>query len=234
MEALFDDAEGEVDDVLAPVLLVLREPVANAVVVGAEAQEEVLRVAQFRLGAVELAAAVGQVDRVEDVAAVVALVAAGVGVATDRAGALDITVEQEALLDRAVRELHARLVDVALLKQAEEHVLHHPCVVLGAGRGVEVPTNAESLPGIEELFVEVGGDFGRRLALLLRADGDWRSVLVAAGHHQHVVAGRAVVAGKDVSGQVGAGDLTDVKGAVAVRPGDAGKYLFGHMLRVKF
>ena len=66
-------------------------------------------------------------------------------------------------------------------------------------------------------------------AFLLRPDGDRRAVLVAAGDHEHVVAGRAVVAGEDVSGEVGAGDLTDVQGAVAVRPGDADEYLFGHI-----
>ena len=114
-----------------------------------------LRVAQFRLGAVELAAAVGEVDRVEDVAAVVALVAAGVGVAADGAGALDVAVEQEALLDCAVGQLHARLVDVALFEQASEDVLDHADVVLGAGGRVEVAADAEALPGVEELCVEL-------------------------------------------------------------------------------
>ena len=66
-------------------------------------------------------------------------------------------------------------------------------------------------------------------SLLLGADGDRRAVLVAAGDHEHVVAGGAVVASEDVGRQVGAGDLTDVEGAVGVGPGDGDEYLFGHM-----
>jgi len=74
----------------------------------------VFRVAEFGLGAVELAAAVGEVDRVEDVAAVIALVATSIRVAADRAGAFDVTVEEEAFFHGAIRKLHAPLVDIAL------------------------------------------------------------------------------------------------------------------------
>ena len=107
-------------------------------------------------------------------------------------------------------------------------------VVLGAGGREEVEADAEALPGLEELGVELGGDLARRAALLLGADGDRRAVLVAAGDHEDVVAGGAVVAGEDVGGQVGADDLTDVEGAVAVGPGDGDEYLFGHIVRVEF
>ena len=44
MEALFEDAEREIDDVLAPVGLVGRKPVFHAGVVFAEAKEEMLGV----------------------------------------------------------------------------------------------------------------------------------------------------------------------------------------------
>ena len=57
-------------------------------------------------------------------------------------------------------------------------------------------------------------------ALVVGADGDRRAVLVAAGHHQHVVAAHAVVAGEDVGRQVGAGDVAEVQRPVRVRPGD--------------
>ena len=51
------------------------------------------RVAKLGLGAVEFAAAISEVDGVENVTAVIALVAAGVGIAADGAGALDVAVE---------------------------------------------------------------------------------------------------------------------------------------------
>jgi len=84
---LLDNAEGEVDDVLTPVLLVCRQPISKAVVVNAKAEEKMFRVAKLGLGAVEFAAAISEVDGVENVTAVIALVAAGVGIAADGAGA---------------------------------------------------------------------------------------------------------------------------------------------------
>ena len=81
----------------------------------------------------------------------------------------------------------------------------------------------------EELGVELGCDLAGAAPFLLGADGDRRAVLVAAGDHEHVVACGAVVASEDVGGKVGADDLTDVEGAVAVGPGDGDEYFFGHM-----
>jgi len=45
-------------------------------------------------------------------------------------------------------------------------------------------------------------------------------VLVAAGDHKDLIAGRPVVAGKDIGREVGANDLADVQGSVGVGPGD--------------
>ena len=61
----------------------------------------------------------------------------------------------------------------------------------------------------------VGGN-----ALLVGADGDGRAVGVGAGHHQHLVALHPVVARENVGGQVTAGDVAHVEGAVGVGPGD--------------
>ena len=87
------------------------------------------------------------------------------------------------------------------LQQLEEHVLRDAGVVLRAGGGEEVEADPEALPGLEELRVELGGDLAGRAAFLLGADGDRGAVLVAAGDHEHVVAGGAVVAGEDVGGR---------------------------------
>ena len=61
-----------------------------------QVEEEVLGLDELRRLAVDPAARVDQVDGVELVAAVVALVAAGAVVAADRAGALDVAVGQGA------------------------------------------------------------------------------------------------------------------------------------------
>ena len=213
---------------MAPVLFVVLQPFAQRLVVGAEPVEEVVRRADLRRRAVELAARVLEVDRVEDVAAVVALVAARALEAADRARALDVAVEQEALLDGAVGQVHLALVDVADLQQLEEHVLGDARVVLRAGGREEVEADAEALPALEELGVEVRRHLGRGAAFFLGADGDRRAVLVGAGDHQDFVAGGAVVAGEDVRRQVGADYLADVQGAVSVRPGDPDKDTFRH------
>ena len=64
-----------------------------------------------------LAARVDQVGRVELVAAVVALVAARLGVPADRAGALDVAVRQGAAGRRADRGLRGLLDHVAVAVQ---------------------------------------------------------------------------------------------------------------------
>ena len=77
-----------------------------------------------------------------------------------------------------------------------------------------------SLPVAQELRVELVDDLLRRAALVVGADGDRRAVLVAAGHHQHVVARHAVIAREDVGRQIRAGDVAEVQRAVRVRPRD--------------
>ena len=66
--------------------------------------------AQFGGGAVDLGARVDQLVRVQQVAALVALVAAGIGVAADIAGAFHVAVGQEAFLAGGV-PLHFAVSD---------------------------------------------------------------------------------------------------------------------------
>jgi len=92
---------------------------------------------------VDLRHGVDQVGRVELVAAVVALVAARVRVAADRAGALDVAVGQRAAGgrgDRAERDLRE---DVPVLEQGQEHLLDDRVVVAGRGPGEQVIGHAE-------------------------------------------------------------------------------------------
>ena len=69
-----------------------------------------LGLAQFGRRAVDLGARIDQLGRVEQVAALVALVAARIGVAADIAGAFHVAVRQEAVLGRR-KPLHLAVGD---------------------------------------------------------------------------------------------------------------------------
>ena len=70
----------------------LLDPAAQRVGERGQVEEEMVRLPELRRRAVDLRARVDQVDRVELVAAVVALVAARLRVAADRARSLDVAV----------------------------------------------------------------------------------------------------------------------------------------------
>ena len=108
-----------------------------------QVEEEVLGLDELRRLAVDLAARVDQVGRVELVAAVVALVAARVGVPADRAGALDVAVGQRAAGRRADGALRRPLDHVAVAVDGREQLLDDAVVVAGRGAGEEVVGQAE-------------------------------------------------------------------------------------------
>ncbi len=90
---LADEPEREVADVRAPVRLHC-QPLLELRRERRQVEEQMRRLAELRRGAVDDRARRDEVDGVELVAAVVALVAAGVRVAADRARALDVAVGQ--------------------------------------------------------------------------------------------------------------------------------------------
>ena len=93
-----EDVQAELDDVGPPGARrrALLEPRAQRVGERRQVEQEVLGLDEHRCLAVDPAARVDEVGGVELVAAVVALVAAGLAVAADRAGALDVAVGQGA------------------------------------------------------------------------------------------------------------------------------------------
>ena len=68
----------------------------------------------------------------------------------------------------------------------------------------------------------------RRQPFEFGANGDGRTVLVRAGHHEHVIAPKPVVAGENVGGEVGPRDLSKVERPVRIRPRHAYKDAFWH------
>ncbi len=134
----------ELAHVRPPVLLRL-EPVAERAGERRQVEEVVLGLDELRRLAVDQRARVDQVDRVELVAAVVALVATRMRVAADRAGALDVAVRQRAARRRADRAQLRLREDVAVLQQRQEDLLRHRVVVLRGGAGEQVIGEAQSL-----------------------------------------------------------------------------------------
>src|SRR5207249_1306974 len=80
LQALAEPAPHEREHVMPPVLLVLRRPFRERLLERGEAEEEVLRLLRNRGGPVDPAPRVLELERIQDVPAVLALVATGPGV----------------------------------------------------------------------------------------------------------------------------------------------------------
>ena len=130
-----------------------------------------------------MASRVHEVLRVESAPAVVALVAAGPGVATVGAFSLHVAVGQVSATVAAVGQQHGVLVNEPLLKEFEEEVLGHLAMIVGAGGGEEVEADAHPLPRVEEVVVILVHHLLGRQPFLLGPYGDGRAMLVATGDH---------------------------------------------------
>ncbi len=96
-------------------------------------------------------------------------------------------------------------------------------MVSRAGGSKQVPGYAQFTPAIEKLLLIFAYDFLRRLFLLLGAQSDGRPMLVAARNHQYFTALKAMIPGKDVRRQVCPGDMSQMKWAISIRPGNTDK-----------
>ncbi len=181
-----------------------------------------------------LAVRVDQLGRVEQVAAVVALIAARVGIVADVTLALDVAVGQEALFEIAVEQFLLLFVEVAAFEQQQKDVLRDLVVVLGVGVREQVVADADLLLREQEALVIVLEDRARGDAPLVRLDRDRRAVTVRSRHHQDVIPLEAVIAREDVGGQVSARDVSDVEIAVGVGPSDGDVNVFGHGFLLKW
>ena len=220
---VIEQVEGELEHVRAPLARLGLQPAAEHLGERGQVEEVVLGLDEDRRLAVDLRPGVDQVGRVELVAAVVALVAARARVPADRAGALDVAVGQRAAggrRDRAQRDLRE---DVAVLEQAEEDLLGDRVVVARGGPGEQVVGHAQAGQVVDDDPVVPVGQRPGRYALGVGLHLDRRAVLVGAAHHQHPVSRHPLVPAEHVAGQREAGDVTDVTGAVRVRPGRSGQ-----------
>ncbi len=177
-----------------------------------------LGLAELRRRPRQLAARGHQVFGIEGSAAVVALIAASLGIAAVWARPLDVAIREESLLLDVVELPRDLAVHVAVLEQAQEEGLHHAAMVLGAGGGVQVELDAELLPIPQDLCVVAVDDDARGDPLGVGAHGDGRSVDIGTGHHEHAVTDRTVIAGEHVGGQVRAGEMAEVARAARIGP----------------
>ena len=128
-----------------------------------------------------------QVDRVELIATVVALVAAGSVVTADGAGALDVAVGKCTPGGGRHGPLGGVGEDVTVLVQRDEQLLHHVVVVTGGGAGEQVVGQPEGHKVLGDDPVVAVGQIARAQSFLVGQHQDRGAVLVRTTDHQHVV-----------------------------------------------
>jgi len=174
---------------------------------------------------------VDEVDGVELVAAVVALVSPSFRVAANRALALDVAVRERAPADR-VERAHLRLLDeVALLVELQEQVLRDALVVARRGAREDVVRHPQAQQVVDDQRVVPIHELARRDALTVRLVRDRGAVLVGPARHQHARAAKPLEACQHVGGHGKARHMSDVARPVRVRPrgGDEDGSLLRHL-----
>ena len=164
-------------------------------------------------GSGEGAARLDQICRVELPPAVVTLIASGVSVTAMGARPFDVAVGEEAVGLGVVQLLADSGFDEAVLGQRRKDVLCDLAMVVGPGGRVEIPTDTERLPCLEELRVITVDDLLWAHVLLFGAHGDRRPVHVGSRDHQNLVSREPVIAGEDVGRQIGTGEMPEMAGA---------------------
>ena len=179
-----------------------------------------LRLPEDRGRAVDPRARIDQVDGIELVPAVVALVAARAREAADRARALDVAVGKRVAGRGGERAERLLLDDVALVVEGAEEIPGDAVVVRRRRSREEVVREPEVAQVLADEPVEALRGLTRRLAGGVRGDHDRRPVLVRPADHEHVVAPQPVVAGERVRRDAEARHVADVAQPARVRPRD--------------
>ena len=177
-----------------------------------------LGVDELRRFTVDLGTRINQVLGIQLVSAVVALIAAGVIGATDRTGALDVTIREGTARGRADGTAGGLSDHVAIVVQAGEELLHDRVVVAGGGAGEQVIRKAEAREVLDDDAIVAIRQFLDGRAFLLRLHQQRGAVLVGARNHEHLVASHSLKTRENVRRHTESGDVADVAGAVSVGP----------------
>jgi hypothetical protein len=170
----------------------------------------------FALSHNQLIIGMGFVARVDEqrgiqqVAAVITLVAARVRVVADVTLAFDVAIWQKTFFLLAVQQLLLFLIQVATLQQQQEKILSDFVVIFGVGVGEQIEADTDFLQGQQKAVVIMLENLPRRDATLVGLYRDRRTVTVRTGDHQHLISGESVVTGENVGWQVCPRQVADV------------------------
>ena len=191
-----------------------------------------LRLLRNRGGPVDLAPRVLELERIQDVPAVLALVATGPGEAAVGARSLDVAIREEPLVRCAKGGDHHRLVDMAFLFQREENLLDPFLVVRVCRVPVEVVPHAELLDVLLVERVIPLRDDVRGHPFLVGPDRHGSPMHVAPPDHEDLVPFHPVVPREDIRRDERRDRVAEVSRPGRVRPGDADEDL-RHSRRVQ-
>jgi hypothetical protein len=179
-----------------------------------------LRLSQDGGLVIEGAARVDQVFRVEDPAAIIALVASRVGVVTVGAFAFDEAVWKESFVVKAVELGYLLAVYVAVLLDFEVEVSDELFVDWAFSSRIVVEIYLESLEKLDDEFVVLVGELARRNTEFDRLYLDRSAMLIASADHDDVFALQSEIACINIGGQK-LGEGSKVGTIVDVRPSSA-------------
>ena len=182
-----DELQREASDVRTPVILPLdpaREPLRER----GQVEEQVGCLPEDRWLAVDLRAWLDEVGGVELITAVVALVAARLGKAADRAGPLDVPVGKRAARRRRERADRRLLDDRASFPQRAKDVAHDGVVIRRGRPREEVVREPQPAKIVADDLAVPVDELAGGYALSVGRDHDRSAVLVGAAHHEHVAA----------------------------------------------
>ena len=209
-------------DVGAPLLVLLEDPLGEPVLIVIEREVPVGRRALHRGGAAQLGVGTDQLVRAQLRAALLALIAIRLLIATAGAGADDVSVGEE-LSRLLIVVLLGRLLDkLPVIIELAEKGGCGLLVDLGRGAGVDVEGDPEVLKGLLDDPMELVHHLLRGDAPLLGLKGDRHTVFIGATDKEHLPSAQSQVAGVDVCRHVDAGEVTDVHRPIGVgqRGGD--------------
>ena len=198
----------------------LLDPGSQFVLKRRKAQEEMLRKLKARWSGAEAAAKLLKFRWAQRPATFITFITPGPSEATERTGSLQIAVGKGPPALRTERLKHLVSVNVTLIEQSKEHVMGNLGVIGGVRRGKYVKGYAQFAPAIDELPMIPGCYFLWSSRFLLSPNGNRRSVLVTARNHQHMIALKAMIAGKNIGWQIGTSDMPQVQWAIGIRPGN--------------
>lgn len=217
-QALCQPRLGDGNAVLRPSILLVGvlEPLVNLGLQLLQANKDVRRVARDGSSAVDLASWVDELKRIQQAAALVALVTSGIVVVALRARSLDESVRQEGIVLLTVRLFCRPLLKEVVFVQLEEDILHNLRLLLGRGSAKVVEANLEPIVNLLVLDVELVAELLGGLARLESLGLSSSAVLVCTADVQRRPVAKLAEARVDVGTEDTADDVSKMRNVVDV------------------